>query len=86
MGMQQKLDKAFQAGFVEGQKIANEHAEVRGQIRGASETWDIMENMFTEINGIGPKTKVKILRKIKEYANKEKSKWSVSLNEPSGRE
>lgn len=72
MGMQQKLDKAYQSGFEDGQKIANEFAETRGQIKGATESWDIMEKMFLEIHGIGPKTKVKILKKIKEYANKEK--------------
>ena len=74
MGMQQKLDKAYQAGFAEGQKIASEYAETRGQIKGATESWDIMEKMFLEIHGIGPKTKIKILRKVKEYANKEKAK------------
>lgn len=74
MGMQQKLDKARQEGFVEGQKIANEYAEIRGQYKGATETWDLMEDMFLKIGGIGPKTREKILRKIKEYASREKSK------------
>lgn len=74
MGMQQKLAKARQEGFEEGQKIANEYAEVRGQVKGAMETWDLMEAMFLDINGIGPKTRDKIMLKIQEYARNEKAK------------
>lgn len=74
MGMQQKLDKARQEGFLEGQKIANGHAEIRGQIKGATETWELMEAMFLDIEGIGPKTRDKILSRIKAYAQKEKAK------------
>ena len=74
MGMQQKLDKSYQAGFAEGQKIANQYAELRGQYKGATETWDLMEQMFIQIDGIGPKTREKILWKIKQYANREKAK------------
>lgn len=72
MGMQQKLDKSFQAGFEEGQKIANAHAELRGIVKGSKETWELMETMFMEIEGIGPKTKDKIMKCIKQYAQKEK--------------
>lgn len=74
MGMQQKLDKAFQAGFVEGQKKTDDFAELRGLVKGATQTWELMEDMFLEIPGIGPKTKEKILKHIQQYAQKEKRK------------
>ena len=78
MGMQQKLDKARQEGFTEGQKIANQYAELRGQYKGATETWDLMEQMFIQIDGIGSKTREKILWKIKQYANNEKARLERS--------
>lgn len=74
MGMQQKLAKAKQEGFEEGQKIANEYAELRGQVKGAMETWDLMEAMFLDIKGIGPKTRDKIMLNIQAYARQEKAK------------
>lgn len=74
MGMKQKLDKAFEAGFAEGQKSVNRSAFLQGQIEGSKETWIFMEEMFLEIDGIGPKTRDKLIRKIKQYANKEANK------------
>lgn len=47
---------------------------MRAQIQGAVETWELMEDMFLKIEGIGPKTREKILREIQKYANKEKAK------------
>jgi hypothetical protein len=58
MGMQQKLDKAH----------------LRGQIQGATETWQLMEEMFLTLPGIGPKTREKILREIGKYANEQRMK------------
>lgn len=74
MGMQKKLDQARQEGFDQGREVANEYAEIRGHIQGASETWQLMEDMFLEIDGIGPKTRGKILNSIQKYAQKEKEK------------
>lgn len=58
MGFQKKLDKAL----------------LRGQIQGATETWVLMEEMFLSIPGIGPKTRDKILREIRKYANEQRMK------------
>lgn len=74
MGMQQKLERARQVGFNEGQKKADEFAELRGVVKGATQTWELMENMFLEIHGIGPKTKEKILKHVQQYAQQEKRK------------
>ena len=77
MGMQQKLKKAFDEGFAAGKKENDELVELRGIVRGATETWELMEQMFLEIEGIGPKTKEKILLAIKQYAQKEKERLNI---------
>ena len=78
MGMQQKLDKARQEGFTELKCIGISDTELRGQYKGATETWDLMEQMFIQIDGIGSKTREKILWKIKQYANNEKARLERS--------
>lgn len=50
---------------------------LRAQVQGAVETWELMEDMFLKIEGIGPKTREKILREIRNYANKEKAKLEM---------
>jgi len=75
MGMKQKIDRAFQEGYKEGEKVAAEYAEIRGVIKGSIETWEIVERIFDEAPGIGPKTKIKILKTIQEYAEKSKSEF-----------
>jgi len=72
MGMQQKIDRAYQAGFKDGEKVAAEYAEIRGVIKGSFETWEIVERIFDETPGIGPKTKEKIIKIIQEYADRTK--------------
>lgn len=71
MGMQQKLDKAYQEGLKEGQKQSTAQAFIQGQLRGSSDTWDLVEEMFLEIKGIGPKTQAKIIRMIQQHVRKE---------------
>lgn len=77
--MQRKLQKAYEDGFEAGKKEQQELIELRGMVKGASETWDLMEQMFLEIDGVGPKTKEKILAAIKQYAQKEKAKLEREL-------
>lgn len=52
---------------------------LKAQIQGAVETWELMEEMFLTIEGIGPKTREKILREIQKYAQMQKGdgnhKW-----------
>lgn len=72
MGMQQKLNRAYSEGFTAGKKEAAHDAEIRGMIKGAHETFDLIEKMFLEIDGIGPKTKEKIMKAIQAYAQAEK--------------
>lgn len=74
MGMQKKLDKAYEDGFKAGRKEAAQEVEIRGIIIGANETFDLVEKMFLEIKGIGPKTKEKILKEIQRYAQLEKQR------------
>lgn len=75
MGMKQKIDRAYQAGFKDGEKLAAEYAEIRGVIKGSIETWEIVERIFDEAPGIGPKTKDKILKTIRDYADKTKKEF-----------
>ena len=72
MGMKQKIDRAFQEGYKEGEKVAAEYAEIRGVIKGSMETWEIVEKIFADTPGIGPKTKLKLLKIIQEYADNTK--------------
>lgn len=74
MGMQRKLEKAYNEGFEAGRKEAAKEAEIRGMYIGANETFDLIENMFLDIKGIGPKTKEKILKEIQRYAQTEKQR------------
>jgi hypothetical protein len=78
MGMQQKLEKEYLKGFNDGQAAANETlikmARNDGIIQGAQETWDIIEAMIPKLEGIGPKTRDKIMQSIQDYAKKEKAK------------
>lgn len=78
MGMKQKLEKEYQKGFNDGQQATNETliqmARNHGIIQGAQETWDIIENMIPNLQGIGPKTTTKIMRAIQTHAKQEKAK------------
>lgn len=81
MGMQQKLEREYQKGFQDGQAAASHSlmhmARNSGIIQGAQETWDILEAMIPNLEGVGPKTKVKIMKAIQAYAKKEKSKLAA---------
>jgi hypothetical protein len=78
MGLQQKLDRAYQEGFQDGQKAKNETlirmARNDAFILGAKSTWDILYEMIPNLQGVGPKTRDKLLRAIQEQAKKEKEK------------
>jgi hypothetical protein len=78
MGMQQKLEREYLKGFNDGQAAANDTliqmARNAGIIQGATETWEIIEKMIPQLDGIGPKTNAKIMRAIQDYARKEKAK------------
>jgi hypothetical protein len=80
MGMQQKLDREYLKGFQDGQAATNETliqmARNSGVIQGAQETWDIIEKMIPQLEGIGPKTTTKIMQAIQRYAKQEKAKLS----------
>jgi hypothetical protein len=79
MGMQQKLDKAYLNGYQDGQKAANdtliEQAKLFGVVQGAQETWDIIEAMIPQLEGIGPKTTKKIMAAIQKHAKEEKARF-----------
>lgn len=81
MGLQQKMEREYLRGFQDGQAAANETlvqmARNSGIIQGAQETWDILEAMIPNLEGVGPKTKVKIMKAIQAYAKKEKSKLAA---------
>ncbi|MEK4132008.1 hypothetical protein NYE67_20550 [Solibacillus sp. FSL W8-0474] len=76
MGMKQKLDKAYQDGFKDGQQQANktliQMARSEGIRQGSQFTWDIVEEMIPQLHGIGPRTQEKILRAVREFAENEK--------------
>jgi hypothetical protein len=74
MGMQQKIDRAYTQGFKDGEKQAAEYAELRGIIKGSIETWEIVEGIFQNTKGLGPKTQEKIVGIIREYAERESKK------------
>lgn len=78
MGMKQKLEKAYQEGFADGQHEINDAlikmARNDGIRQGSQFTWDIVEEMIPKLNGIGPRTQEKILRAIQAYAQEEKRK------------
>lgn len=74
MGMQQKLDRARQEGYEAGLKDNQDNVFTLGVIRGAKDTWDIIEDMIPKLEGVGPKTKEKILLAIQGYAKKEKNR------------
>ena len=80
MGMQQKLDRAYQEGFNDGQQSTNDTliqmARNGGIVQGAIETWEIIEKMIPGLDGIGPKTNAKIMKAIQDYAKREKAKLS----------
>lgn len=77
MGMNQKLEKAYQEGFQDGQKEVNDvlvrAARNAGIIQGAQETWEIIEGMIPLLPGIGPKTTRKIMQGIQDFARREKA-------------
>lgn len=78
MGMQQKLEREYLKGYQDGQAATNDTlvqmARNSGIIQGAQETWDIVEKMIPNLDGIGPKTTEKIMRAIQKYAKQEKAK------------
>jgi hypothetical protein len=78
MGLKQKLEREYNRGFMDGQAAANEdlieQAKIFGIIQGVQETWDIIEAMIPQLEGVGPKTKEKIMRAIQNHAKKEKAK------------
>lgn len=78
--MREKLLKEFKrgykAGFDNGVKAATDRAEINGIIKGSNDTWEIIEQMIPELEGIGPKTTEKIMNAVKEYAEKEKRKFA----------
>jgi hypothetical protein len=80
MGMQQKLDKAYQEGYEAGQKVHNETLgrmyRNEGYILGAQATWDAIERMIPQLQGVGPKTTEKLLRAIQAQAKIEKARLS----------
>jgi hypothetical protein len=71
MGMQQKLNKAYQEGFEAGKKAEQLPIEIKGYVKGCHDTWDIVENIIKNAKGIGPKTQDKIIGAIREHAEKE---------------
>jgi hypothetical protein len=78
MGMHQKLEREYLRGYQDGQTAANDTliqmARNSGIIQGAQETWDILEAMIPQLEGVGPKTKEKILKAIQAHAKREKAK------------
>jgi hypothetical protein len=74
MGMQQKLQKAFDEGRKQGLKEAQPFIELKGAADGAAATWELIEEMIPQLEGIGPKTKEKIFKAVQAYANAEKEK------------
>jgi hypothetical protein len=79
MGLQQKMEREYLRGYQDGQTASNETlirmARNEGFILGAQETWNIMAAMIPNLQGIGPKTREKLLRAIQEQAKKEKAKF-----------
>lgn len=83
MGLQQKLDREYKRGYDDGQKANNEilirMARNDGFIHGAQSTWDILYDMIPNLQGIGPKTRDKLLRAIQDQAKKEKARLQNEL-------
>lgn len=71
MGMQQKIERAYQEGYTDGKAAANkelfETARTQGIVQGTLDTLEELETMIPQLEGIGPKTKDKIMRGIQKY-------------------
>lgn len=75
MSLKKKLEKAEQVGYERGLKENMNLVETRGFIKGAQETWNIFIDLVPQLDGIGPKTKEKLLRAIKEKSEDEVRKY-----------
>ena len=68
--MKEKLERAYQTGFSDGQGFANEEllklAENHGYLKGSHETWRAIEAMLVDLPGVGVKTREKVMRAIRE--------------------
>lgn len=75
MSMQKKLEKAYKQGYEDGQaasnKLAIEMAREHGIKTGSIQTWDIVEEMIPQLEGIGPRTTEKIMEAVRAFAKKE---------------
>lgn len=75
MSMQKKLEKAYKQGFADGQSEANktaiEMAKLNGIRIGSTQTWDIVEEMIPQLEGVGPRTTEKIMEAVRAFAKKE---------------
>ena len=75
MSLKKKLQAAEQAGYERGLKENMNLVETRGFVKGAQETWNIFIDLVPQLDGIGPKTKEKLLRAIKEKSEDEVRKY-----------
>lgn len=75
MSLKKKLRAAEQVGYERGLKENMNLVETRGFIKGAQETWNIFIDLVPRLDGIGPKTKEKLLRAIKEKSEDEVRKY-----------